>query len=34
MATAQTDTYHLLGNLLRFHARSSDTGGASASSSR
>jgi mannose-6-phosphate isomerase-like protein (cupin superfamily) len=28
MATAQTDTYHLLGNLLRFHARSSDTGGA------
>jgi quercetin dioxygenase-like cupin family protein len=28
MATAQTDTYHLLGNLLRFHTRSSDTGGA------
>jgi quercetin dioxygenase-like cupin family protein len=24
----QTDTYHLLGNLLRFHARSPDTGGA------
>ena len=23
-----TDTYHLLGNLLRFHARSVDTGGA------
>jgi len=23
-----TDTYHLLGNLLRFHARSTDTNGA------
>lgn len=28
MTTAPTDTYHLLGNLLRFHARSPDTGGA------
>jgi quercetin dioxygenase-like cupin family protein len=28
MSTPQTDTYHLLGNLLRFHARSPDTGGA------
>jgi quercetin dioxygenase-like cupin family protein len=28
MTTPQTDTYHLLGNLLRFHARSPDTGGA------
>jgi quercetin dioxygenase-like cupin family protein len=25
---AQTDTYHLFGNLIRFLARSSDTGGA------
>ena len=28
MAADRTDTYHLLGNLLRFHARSADTGGA------
>lgn len=28
MPTHQTDTYYLLGNLLRFLARSSDTGGA------
>ena len=28
MSTPQTDTYHLLGNLLRFLARSPDTGGA------
>src|SRR5687767_5684551 len=28
MTETRTDTYHLLGNLLRFHARSSDTGGA------
>jgi quercetin dioxygenase-like cupin family protein len=28
MTAPQTDTYHLLGNLLRFHARSPDTGGA------
>lgn len=28
MAEHETDTYHLLGNLLRFHARSPDTGGA------
>ncbi|HZH25784.1 MAG TPA: cupin domain-containing protein [Azospirillaceae bacterium] len=28
MPTAQTDTYHLFGNLLRFLARSPDTGGA------
>ena len=28
MAAIQTDTYHLLGNLLRFHAHSPDTGGA------
>jgi quercetin dioxygenase-like cupin family protein len=26
MTIDQTDTYHLLGNLLRFHARSSETG--------
>jgi quercetin dioxygenase-like cupin family protein len=28
MSTLQTDTYHLLGNLLHFLARSPDTGGA------
>jgi len=28
MAMPQTDTYHLLGNLLRFLARSPETGGA------
>jgi quercetin dioxygenase-like cupin family protein len=28
MPAAETDTYHLLGNLLHFHARSADTGGA------
>jgi quercetin dioxygenase-like cupin family protein len=28
MSARETDTYHLLGNLLRFHARSPDTGGA------
>ncbi|AWM87605.1 cupin domain-containing protein [Microvirga sp. 17 mud 1-3] len=28
MTGTETDTYHLLGNLLRFHARSPDTGGA------
>jgi quercetin dioxygenase-like cupin family protein len=28
MTATRTDTYHLLGNLLRFHARSPDTGGA------
>jgi quercetin dioxygenase-like cupin family protein len=28
MSAQETDTYHLLGNLLRFHARSPDTGGA------
>jgi quercetin dioxygenase-like cupin family protein len=28
MTDTRTDTYHLLGNLLRFHARSSDTRGA------
>ena len=28
MTTNRTDTYHLLGNLLRFLVRSSDTGGA------
>ena len=28
MSTLDTDTFHLLGNLLRFHARSPDTGGA------
>lgn len=27
MSQAETDTYYLLGNLLRFHARSPDTGG-------
>ncbi len=28
MTAPQTDSYHLLGNLLRFHSRSPDTGGA------
>lgn len=28
MSSRQTDTYYLLGNLLRFHARSPETGGA------
>ncbi len=28
MSAPETDTYHLLGSLLRFHARSPDTGGA------
>jgi Mannose-6-phosphate isomerase len=28
MTSTETDTYHLLGNLIRFHARSPDTGGA------
>ncbi|WP_454850436.1 cupin domain-containing protein [Rhizobium binxianense] len=27
MSQAETDTYYLLGNLLRFHARGPDTGG-------
>jgi quercetin dioxygenase-like cupin family protein len=27
MSTMQTDTYHLFGNLFRFHAHSPDTGG-------
>ncbi|MDX3925125.1 MAG: cupin domain-containing protein [Shinella sp.] len=28
MTDMQTDTYHLLGNLIRFHIRSPETGGA------
>lgn len=28
MSQVETDTYYLIGNLLRFHARSPDTGGA------
>jgi quercetin dioxygenase-like cupin family protein len=28
MTSHETDTYHLFGNLLRFHAHSPDTGGA------
>lgn len=28
MTTTSTDTYHLLGNLLRFHARGAETGSA------